>query len=147
MNDIDWQDYSLETQAIRAGHKRTPEGEHSIPIFATSSYVFDNAEQASLRFTGKQEGNIYSRFTNPTVSAFQERLAIMEQGECCVAFASGMAAIMAVGLALLKAGDHIVCSRSVFGTTVVVFQNYFGKFGVQTDFVNLTDPAAWEAAI
>ncbi|MDD1621743.1 MAG: O-succinylhomoserine sulfhydrylase [Methylococcaceae bacterium] len=147
MNEFDWQDYSLETQAIRAGHKRTPEGEHSIPIFATSSYVFDSAEQASLRFTGKQPGNIYSRFTNPTVTAFQERLALMEQGDRCLAFSSGMAAIMAVGMALLKAGDHVVCSRSVFGNTVLAFQNYFGKFGVTTDFVNLTDLAAWEAAI
>jgi len=147
MNDFDWQDYSAETQAIRAGHKRTAEGEHSISIFATSSYVFNSAEQASLRFTGKEPGNIYSRFTNPTVNAFQERLALLEKGERCVAFASGMAAIMAVGMALLKAGDHVVCSRSVFGNTVLTFQNYFGKFGVSTDFVNLTDPAAWEAAI
>ena len=106
----------------------------ALPIFATSSYVFDSAEQASLRFTGKQPGNIYSRFTNPTVSAFQERLALMEQGERCVAFASGMAAIMAVGMALLKAGDHVVCSRSVFGNTVMLFQNYFGKFGVADRF-------------
>jgi O-succinylhomoserine sulfhydrylase len=147
MNDFDWQDYSLETQAIRAGHKRTPEGEHSMPIFATSSYVFDSAEQASLRFTGKQPGNIYSRFTNPTVGAFQERLALMEQGDRCLAFSSGMAAIIAVGMALLKAGDHVVCSRSVFGNTVLAFQNYFGKFGVSTDFVSLTDPDAWEEAI
>jgi len=147
MNDFDWQDYSAETQAIRAGHKRTAEGEHSISIFATSSYVFNSAEQASLRFTGKEPGNIYSRFTNPTVNAFQERLALLEKGERCVAFASGMAAIMAVGMALLKAGDHVVCSRSVFGNTVLTFQNYFGKFGVSTDFVNLTDPAAWDAAI
>lgn len=147
MNELDWQDYSQDTQAIRAGHKRTPEGEHSIPIFATSSYVFDSAEQAYLRFTGKQAGNIYSRFTNPTVSAFQERLALMEQGERCLAFASGMAAIMAVGMALLKNGDHLVCSRSVFGNTVIAFQNYFGKFGVTTDFVKLTDLKAWEAAI
>lgn len=147
MNDFDWHDYSLETQAIRAGHHRTPEGEHSMPIFATSSYVFDSAEQASLRFTGKQPGNIYSRFTNPTVSAFQDRLALMEQGDRCLAFASGMAAIMAVGMALLKAGDHVVCSRSVFGNTVLTFQTYFGKFGVTTDFVSLTDLEAWESAI
>jgi O-succinylhomoserine sulfhydrylase len=100
-----------------------------------------------LRFTGKQPCNIYSRFTNPTVSAFQERLACLEKGERCLAFSSGMAAIMAVGMALLKAGDHVVCSRSVFGNTVLTFQNYFGKFGVETDFVSLTDPAAWEAAI
>ncbi|MDD2759712.1 MAG: O-succinylhomoserine sulfhydrylase [Methylomonas sp.] len=147
MTDFDWQGYALETQAIRAGHRRTHEDEHSIPIFATSSYVFDSAEQASLRFTGKQAGNIYSRFTNPTVTALQERLALMEKGERCLAFASGMAAIMAVGMALLKAGDHVLCSRSVFGNTVLTFQNYFAKFGVTTDFVNLTDLAAWEAAI
>jgi O-succinylhomoserine sulfhydrylase len=145
--DLDWHDYAIETQAIRVGHKRTPEDEHSIPIFATSSYVFESAEQASLRFTGKQPGNIYSRFTNPTVTAFQERLALMEQGERCLAFASGMAAIMAVGMALLKSGDHVVCSRSVFGNTLLTFQTYFGKFGVTTDFVKLTDLAAWEAAI
>lgn len=145
--DFDWHDYAIETQAIRVGHKRTPEDEHSIPIFATSSYVFESAEQASLRFTGKQPGNIYSRFTNPTVTAFQERLALMEQGERCLAFASGMAAIMAVGMALLKSGDHVVCSRSVFGNTLLTFQTYFGKFGVTTDFVKLTDLAAWEAAI
>lgn len=147
MNEIDWYDYGLETQAIRSGHRRTHEDEHSIPIFATSSYVFESAEQASLRFTGKQPGNIYSRFTNPTVDAFQQRLAAMEQGERCLAFASGMAAIMAVGMGLLKAGDHVVCSRSVFGNTVLMFQNYFGKFGVSTDFVALTDLQAWEAAI
>lgn len=147
MNDFDSADYAPETQAIRAGQHRSAEGEHSIPIFTTSSYVFDNAEQAALRFTGKQAGNIYSRFTNPTVSAFQERLACMEKGERCLAFASGMAAIMAVGMALLKSGDHVLCSRSVFGNTVILFQNYFGKFGVSTDFVNLTDLAAWEAAI
>lgn len=147
MSDFDWQDYSQETQAIRAGHKRTHEDEHSIPIFATSSYVFDSAEQAALKFTGKVPGNIYSRFTNPTINAFQERLALMEKGERCLAFSSGMAAIMAVGMALLKAGDHVVCSRSVFGNTVLTFQNFFGKFGVTTDFVNLTDLSAWEAAI
>ncbi|MEI8208535.1 MAG: O-succinylhomoserine sulfhydrylase [Methylococcales bacterium] len=147
MKDINWNDYSLETQAIRAGVKRTPEDEHSIPIFTTSSYVFKSAEDAALRFTGQKPGNIYSRFTNPTVSAFQERLAYMEKGERCLAFSSGMAAIMAVGMGLLKAGDHVVCSRGVFGNTVLVFQNYFAKFGVETDFVDLIDSAAWEAAI
>ncbi|MDD5276956.1 MAG: O-succinylhomoserine sulfhydrylase [Methylovulum sp.] len=147
MNDNNWNDYGLETQAIRAGHHRTHEDEHSIPIFPTSSYVFKSAEEAALRFTGQKPGNIYSRFTNPTVSAFQERLALMEKGERCLAFASGMAAIMAVGMGLLKAGDHVVCSRGVFGNTVLMFQNYFGKFGVTTDFVDLTDTAAWAAAI
>jgi O-succinylhomoserine sulfhydrylase len=147
MNDTDWNEYSLETQAIRVGHHRTHEGEHSMGIFTTSSYVFKSAEEAALRFTGQQPGNVYSRFTNPTVNAFQERLAYMEQGERCLAFSSGMAAIMAVGMGLLQAGDHIVCSRGVFGNTVLMFQNYFGKFGVSTDFVDLTDMAAWEAAI
>jgi O-succinylhomoserine sulfhydrylase len=147
MKDIDWKNYGLETQAIRAGHRRTHEDEHSLPIFATSSYVFKNAEEAALRFTGQKSGNIYSRFTNPTVNAFQERLAYMEGGERCLAFASGMAAILAVGMGLLKSGDHVVCSRGVFGNTVLIFQNYFGKFGVETDFVDLIDTAAWEAAI
>ncbi len=147
MNDYNWQEFSLETQAIRAGHKRSHEGEHSMPIFATSSYVFDSAAQAAERFSGTEPGNIYSRFTNPTVNVFQERLALMENGERCVAFASGMAAIMALGMGLLQAGDHVLCSRSVFGTTVLLFQNYFSKFGVTTDFVDLSDVGAWEAAI
>ncbi|MEQ1635670.1 MAG: O-succinylhomoserine sulfhydrylase [Methylococcales bacterium] len=146
-NENDWQDFALETQAIRAGQQRSQEDEHSMPIFMTSSYVFKSAEDAALRFTGQQAGNIYSRFTNPTVRVFQERLALMEGGERCLAFASGMAAIMAVGMSLLKAGDHVVCSRGVFGNTTLVFQNYFGKFGVSTDFVNLIDLAEWEAAI
>lgn len=147
MKEKNWNNYHLETQAIRAGQRRTHEDEHSLPIFATSSYVFKNAEEAALRFTGQQPGNIYSRFTNPTVNAFQERLALMEGGERCLAFGSGMAAIMAVGMGLLKTGDHVVCSRGVFGNTVLLFQNFFGKFGVATDFVDLVDTAAWEAAI
>ncbi len=146
-NTIDWNDYELETQAVRAGQRRSPESEHSIPIFATSSYVFDSAEEAYLRFSGQQKGNIYSRFTNPTVDALQQRLAFMEKGERCLAFSSGMAAIMSLGMSLLEAGDHIVSSRAVFGNTIIMFQNYFGKFGVETDFVDLTDLEAWEAAI
>lgn len=142
-----WDDYSFETQAIRSGHNRTHEDEHSVPIFTTSSYVFASAAEAAERFSGSQPGNIYSRFTNPTVNVFQERLALMEGGERCLAFSSGMAAIMAVGMGLLKAGDHVVSSRSVFGNSVLMFQNYFGKFGVTTDFVDLTDLSAWERAI
>ena len=115
MTDINWNDYSLETQAIRAGHKRTHEDEHSMPIFATSSYVFKSAEEAALRFTGQKPGNIYSRFTNPTVNAFQERLALMEKGERCLAFASGMAAIMSVGMGLLKAGDRPAARQRAAG--------------------------------
>ena len=147
MTDLDWHEYSVETQAIRAGHQRSHEGEHSVPIHMTSSYVFNSAEEAALRFTGEQPGNIYSRFTNPTVDTFQQRLALMEKGERCLAFASGMAAIMAVGMSLLKAGDHVVCSRSVFGNTVLTFENYFAKFGVETTFVELSNLDAWDEAI
>lgn len=147
MTDIDWNDYALETQAIRAGQRRTHEQEHSDPIFATSSYVFGSAAEAAARFSGKTPGNIYSRFTNPTVRAFEQRLAALEGGERCIAVASGMAAIASTGFGLLKAGDHVVCSRGVFGNTTILFQNYFAKFGVVTTFVDLTDYDAWEQAI
>lgn len=147
MTDIDWNDYALETRAIRAGQRRTSEQEHSDPIFPTSSYVFASAAEAAARFSGKEPGNIYSRFTNPTVRAFEERLAMLEGGERCLAVASGMAAIATLAFGLLKAGDHVVCSRGVFGNTVLLFQNFLGKFGVETSFVSLTDLAAWEAAI
>jgi O-succinylhomoserine sulfhydrylase len=147
MTDWEWQQYAIETQAIRAGQRRTPELEHSDPIFATSSYVFDSAADAAARFSGKAPGNIYSRFTNPTVRVFEDRLAAMENGERCIAVASGMAAIATTAFGLLKAGDHVVCSRSVFGNTVLLFQNYLSKFGVATTFVDMTDYEAWEAAI
>jgi O-succinylhomoserine sulfhydrylase len=147
MNKPHWNDFGPETQAIRAGQRRTAEQEHSDPIFATSSYVFNNAAEAAARFSGQEPGNIYSRFTNPTVRAFEQRLAIMEGGERCIAVASGMAAIAAVGFGLLKSGDHVVCSRGVFGNTVLLFKNYFAKFSVETDFVDLTDYAAWQQAI
>ncbi|MBS1214037.1 MAG: metZ [Proteobacteria bacterium] len=147
MTELDWSEFGPETVAIRAGQRRTGEQEHSDPIFATSSYVFGSAAEAAARFSGKEPGNIYSRFTNPTVRAFEERLAALEGGERCIAVASGMAAIASVGFGLLKAGDHVVCSRGVFGNTVLLFQNYFAKFGVETDFVGLTDYEAWERAI
>ncbi|MGX2030926.1 O-succinylhomoserine sulfhydrylase [Methylocaldum gracile] len=147
MTDWEWQQYAIETQAIRAGQRRTSEQEHSDPIFATSSYVFDSAEDAAARFSGKIPGNIYSRFTNPTVRAFEERLAALESGERCIAVTSGMAAIATTAFGLLKAGDHVVCSRSVFGNTVLLFQNYLSKFGVTTTFVDMTDYAAWETAV
>jgi O-succinylhomoserine sulfhydrylase len=142
-----WDDWALATRAIRVGHHRTGEGEHSEPIFATSSFVFGSAAEAAARFSGEQPGNIYARFTNPTVQAFEERLAAMEGGEACVATASGMAAILATCLALLRAGDHVVCSRAVFGTTTVLLGKYLAKFGVETSFVALTDLSAWEQAI
>ncbi len=137
----------LETIAVRAGHQRTHELEHSEAIFPTSSFVFNSASEAAARFSGEVEGNIYSRFTNPTVQAFEERIAAMEGGERAVATASGMAAIMSTCVALLKQGDHVVCSRSVFGTTNVFFQKYMSKFGVETTFVELTDLESWRSAI
>lgn len=139
--------FSIQTQSIRVGSRRTQEQEHSEPIFITSSYVFDNARQAQARFAGEEPGNIYSRFTNPTVRAFEERLAALEGGERCIGTSSGMAAILTLCMGVLKAGDHIVCSRSVFGNTILLFRNYLAKFGIETSFVDLTDLAAWEAAI
>ncbi|MGH8502643.1 MAG: O-succinylhomoserine sulfhydrylase [Gammaproteobacteria bacterium] len=140
-------DYRFETLAVRAGQVRTHEGEHSEPIFQTSSFVFENAAQAAARFKGEEAGNIYSRFTNPTVRTFQNRLAALEGGATCVATSSGMAAILATCMALLKSGDHIVTSRGVFGTTTSLFNNYFLKFGVEVDFVPLTDLDIWREAI
>lgn len=140
-------DLDFETRAVRAGRQRTPEGEHSEALFLTSSYVFANAAEAAARFSGEQPGNIYSRFTNPTVRAFEQRLATLEGGACCVATASGMAAILSTCAGLLKSGDHIVSSRSIFGTTTVLFTNYLAKFGIETTFVPLADLEAWEAAI
>ena len=139
--------YGPNTRAVRAGQIRSPEGEHSEPIFATSSFVFRNAAEAAARFKGDLPGNIYSRFTNPTVRAFEERLAALEGGERCVATSSGMSAILSTCMGLLKSGDHIVSSRSIFGTSVVLFSNILAKFGIATTFVDLTDYAAWEAAI
>jgi O-succinylhomoserine sulfhydrylase len=135
------------TRAVRVGHRRTTENEHAEPIFPTSSFVFDSAEQAAARFAGNEPGNIYSRFTNPTVRTFEERLAALEGGEVAVATASGMSAILSTMMALLSAGDHIVSSQSIFGTTHVLFDKYLGKFGISTDYVSPSDLAAWSAAI
>jgi O-succinylhomoserine sulfhydrylase len=146
MND-EFDQWADATLAVRAGQQRSLEGEHSEPIFTTSSFVFSSAAEAAARFSGDEAGNIYSRFTNPTVRTFEQRLAALEGGESCVATASGMAAILSTCLALLKAGDHVVSSRSVFGTTTVMFTKYLPRFGVETDFVPLTDLDAWEAAI
>lgn len=137
----------LETLAVRAGQKRTQEGEQGEPIFATSSYVFESAAQAAARFSGDEEGNVYSRYTNPTVRAFEERIAAMEQAESAVATSSGMAAILATFVALLDIGDHVVASKSVFGTTSVLLTKYLSKFGITADQVSLNDYDAWEQAI
>ena len=133
--------------AVRAGQQRTFEGEHAEPIFATSSFVFANAAEAAARFSGTVAGNIYSRFTNPTVRVFQERLAALEGGETCIATSSGMAAILATCMALLKSGDHIVSANSIFGSTISLFTNYLSKFGIATSYVPLSSLAAWKAAI
>jgi len=147
MSDNDWQNYSIETQGVRAGQKRTPENEHSDAIFPTSSYVFSSAQDAYERFSGKTEGNIYSRFTNPTVRAFEQRLAVMEGAERAMATSSGMAAINVVCLGLLSAGDHVICSRNVFGNTALMFKNIMQKFAIETTFVDLDDINAWASAI
>ena len=139
--------YGFDTLAIRSGQQRSSELEHSEAIFATSSFVFENAAQAAARFAGDEPGNIYSRFTNPTTQAFERRLAAMEGGEACVATASGMAAITSLCIATLKAGDHIVSSRSIFGTTTTLFEKYLPRFGIETSFVDLTDPGAWQESI
>lgn len=138
---------SFDTIAIRTGHTPTHEAEHSEPIFLTSSFTYGSAAEAAKVFSGETEGNIYSRFTNPTVRAFEQRLAALEGGERCVATASGMAAILSTALAFLSAGDHVVCSRAVFGTTVGLFDKYMRKFGVSTTFVDLTNLDEWQAAI
>ncbi len=147
MDIHEWDAWAFETQAVRAGQLRSSEGEQSEPIYPTSSFRFNSAAQAAARFSGNEPGNIYSRFTNPTVRTFEQRLAALEGGERCVATSSGMAAILSTCVGLLKGGDHIVSSRSIFGSTVVLFDNYMAKFGVSTSYVPLTDLDAWRAAI
>jgi O-succinylhomoserine sulfhydrylase len=141
------QGWGFSTLAIRSGHHRTPEGEHSEPIFPTSSFVFSSAAEAAARFSGDEPGNIYARFTNPTVRNFEQRLAALEGGERCVATASGMSAILATCMGLLQTGDHILSSRSIFGSTTILFEKYLSRFGIETSFVGINDLSAWEAAI
>jgi len=137
----------FETLAVRAGQVRTHECEHGEPIFATSSYVFNSAAEAAARFGGESEGNVYSRYTNPTVRTFEDRLAALEGGEACAATSSGMAAIYAVAIAHLKAGDHVLCSASVFGSTIVLFEKFLRKFNVDIDYVDLLDLNDWQNKI
>jgi O-succinylhomoserine sulfhydrylase len=139
--------YRPETLAVRAGQERSQFGEHSEALYLTSSFVFKSAAQAAKRFSGEEPGNVYARFSNPTVTMFEQRLAALEGAENCVATASGMAAIMAAVLAHLKNGDHIVASNGLFGATVQLFSNILSRTGITTSFVPQTDPAAWEAAI
>ena len=136
-----------ETLALHTGIHRSQFNEHSEAMYLTSSFVFDNAAQAAARFAGNEPGNIYSRFTNPTVTAFEERLAVLENAETCIATSSGMSAILACVMGLLAAGDHIVASRSLFGATVNLFNNILKKFNIETTFVSATDASAWERAV
>lgn len=147
LNDEEQQAYHLATLSIRTGHSRTHEGEHAEPIFPTSSFVFKNAAEAAARFKEGATGNIYSRFTNPTVRCFEERLAAMEGGAACVATASGMGAILSLCMALLKAGDHVVCSDSVFGSIITLFNRYMVKFGVEVTYVSPQQLDAWRNAV
>ncbi|WP_434634970.1 O-succinylhomoserine sulfhydrylase [Chromobacterium sp. CV08] len=136
-----------ETLAIRAGRAVSEFGEHSQGLFLTSSFTYESAAQAAAMFLGEIDGYTYSRFTNPTVSAFQQRLAQMEGGERAIATATGMAAIQAIMMTLLQAGDHIVSSQSLFGSTTNLFANQLSKFAVATDFVDARDLSAWREAL
>ena len=141
------EEYDLETLAVRAGTVRSQFNEHSEALFLTSSFVFANAAEAAARFKGEQPGPIYARFTNPTVQMMEARLAALEGAERCVAFASGMASILATVMGLMKAGEHVIASRSIFGSTVQLFSNILGRFGIETTYVSPTDPAEWRAAV
>jgi len=140
-------DLHPETLAVRAGTMRTEFGEHSDALHLTSSFVVGSAEEAQLKFTGQVPGYIYSRFTNPTVAAFEQRLAALECGERAVATASGMSAILSLCMAHLKSGDHIVASSGLFGATIQLFNTYLSKFGVTVTYAAQTDLSAWEAAV
>ena len=135
---------SFDTLAVRAGQLRSAECEHSEAIFPTSSYVFSSAAEAAARFSGASAGNVYSRYTNPTVRTFEQRLAALEGGDACAATSSGMAAIYAVAIAFLKSGDHLLCSRSVFGATTVLFERYLRKFGVEITYTELLNLDDWK---
>ena len=136
--------FDLDTRAVRAGTHRSQFNEHSEALYLTSSFVFENAAQAAARFANEEPGYVYSRFSNPTVTSFQERLAALEGAESCVATASGMSAILATVMGLMKAGDHIVSSPSIFGATVQLFTTVLAKFGVETTFVESVDPRSWQ---
>ncbi|MBI4291807.1 MAG: O-succinylhomoserine sulfhydrylase [Betaproteobacteria bacterium] len=141
------QEFDFDTAAVRSGISRSQFNEHAEALYLTSSFVFESAAQAAARFKGDEPGYVYSRFTNPTVTAFQERLAALERAEACIATASGMSAILACFMALLRAGDHVVSSSGVFGATVQLLGTILSKFGVETSYVDTPDPAAWRAAM
>ena len=153
--DPNWQSDALDpslgfleqTLAVRGGYHRTDEGEHGEAIFTTSSYVYRSAKDAAEHFDGTKKGNVYSRHTNPTVRAFERRLALLEGGERCVATASGMGAILTMCLAYLQAGDHLLCAKQLFGSSVALFDTYFKAFGVEVDYVDCFDNTAWQNAV
>ena len=147
MSNIDWNQYDLATAAVRAGQTRSHEGEHSEAIFSTSSFIFNNAAEAADRFQNRIPGNVYSRFTNPTVRTFEQRLAALEGGECCVATSSGMAAIMATCVALLEPGDHVVAASGMFGATSQFFNKYLTRMGNPVDFARIDDLSDWQKKI
>ena len=138
--------FSFDTLAVRAGIERSQFGEHAEPIYLTSSFVFENSAQAAARFAGTDRGPVYSRFSNPTVQMFCDRLAALEGAPACLATASGMSAIMATLMSLTRGGDHVVSSTGVFGATMQLF-NMFGRYGVETSYVPLADPDAWRQAM
>jgi len=140
-------DNKFKTRAIRTGYRTSKEQEHSAAIFLTSSFTFDSAEQAAQRFAKEEPGNIYSRFTNPTVEAFQDKLASLEGAESCLATASGMSAIFATIMAITKTGDHIVASRGMFGTTTVLLNTIVNRFGIEVTFVDLPNIVTWQGSI
>ncbi len=140
-------DLKFDTKAIREGYRTTGEQEHSEAIFLTSSFTYDSAEQAAKRFSKEEPGNIYARFTNPTVDAFEQRLAALEGAQACTATASGMAAIFATLMALLQSGDHVVASRNMFGTSIVLLNSIISKFDISVTFVDLSNLNAWQDAI
>ncbi|MDX1353589.1 MAG: aminotransferase class I/II-fold pyridoxal phosphate-dependent enzyme, partial [Thiomicrorhabdus sp.] len=140
-------EFDIETLAIRAGYQQTAEQENSEAIFPTSSFRYESAAQAAARFSGEEKGNVYSRFTNPTVRAFENRLAAMEGGESCVGTASGMSAILSTFMGLFQSGDHVVSSQSIFGTTKVLFTKYLAKFGIEVTFVSQTELSEWQSAV
>lgn len=145
--DSDLEGAAFDTLAVRAGQQRTPEAEHGEALFPTSSYVFRSAADAAARFAGEVPGNVYSRYTNPTVRTFEERIAALEGAEQAVATSTGMSAILSLVMTHCSAGDHVLVSRSVFGSTISLFEKYFKRFGVQVDYPPLSDLKAWEAAI
>jgi len=145
--DSDLEGVGFDTLAVRAGQHRTPEGEHGDAMFLTSSYVFRTAADAAARFAGEVPGNVYSRYTNPTVRAFEERIAALEGAEQAVATSTGMSAILAIVMSLCSAGDHVLVSQSVFGSTISLFEKYFKRFGVEVDYVPLAELSGWDASI